>query len=274
MTGKEKMNKIRESIDEEKEHLLQIRKRAAAILGRSPEGTLHIRRKTGRVELYRTLIDQRTGEHTEQYLSGQDGLLPCYIKKYCAARTMKIVEEGLKVLEKDPYRYDPDVLQDEYRKFEELFGKNTPNQFITKQTILKRWQEGPYRKSQMPVPENIGRVTERGELVRSKNEELCANCLNRLGIPYHYEEMFWFSDGTQAAPDFTVKSPKDSELYWMEILGMMSDPGYLENNARKLEKYAKNGLIPGERLLLFYEFSDQSFDTRLFEETVRKKFLE
>ena len=267
------MDSIKKAIDDEREHLFNIRKRAVAMLAKVPEGALIIHGTADRKTFYARVKDISSGKPVEKYLKRDGAEILPYIRKYCSERVIRIADKGLDILSERPYDYDDCALQNEYRRFESLFGKLTPKQFITKDTIIKRWQEGPYEKSTRPIPEDRRYVTDRGETVRSKNEALCANCLARLGIPYHYEEILRFKDGTQAAPDFTIFSPKDSEIYIIEVMGMMSDSKYLEDNSKKIEKYARNGYIPGDNLLLFFEFADMGLDLKLFEDTVTGKFL-
>ena len=62
------------------------------------------------------------------------------------------------------------------------------------------------------------------------------------------------------------------EIYW-EHEGMMDKPEYARTAVRKIESYQKNGIYPGERLILTFETEQSVLNSNNIEELI-KKYLE
>lgn len=92
---------------------------------------------------------------------------------------------------------------------------------------------------------NLAHVADNGVLVRSKNEVIVADILQRL-VPgrWTYEVLLEAADGSRCLPDFTVRTLAGPPVYW-EHLGMMNQPVYAARWAEKLRWYAANGILPG-----------------------------
>lgn len=121
-----------------------------------------------------------------------------------------------------------------------------------KEIIIKKWLEKPY----MPKPFSDGYpelYTENGDRVRSKSEILIANLLYKKGYPYKYECPYKLSDGKVIYPDFTIFDVTGNREIYLEHLGMMDDSTYSENAAGRISLYEKDGIYPGDRLILTYE---------------------
>ena len=89
--------------------------------------------------------------------------------------------------------------------------------------------------------------------MRSKSEVIIADLLGREKIPYRYEYPVKIKGWGKVYPDFTVLNVKKrKEMYW-EHFGMMDDPEYVEKAVQKIEMYQKNGIYPGEHLIITYE---------------------
>ena len=265
------MNKINKMAEAEVSRLSELQKRASAILASSPSGDLHFHQRGNRLYFDVVFETDESGKKDRKYLSRNSKDLVPYIRKYCAACVRDIAAEGIRTLKKDPYSYDFSATQEEYKRFESLFGELLPPYFVSRETRLRKWQDGPFVRSGMEIKPEDAVKTDRGELVRSKNEALAANCLNRLGIPYHYEEKLLLSSGKVCFPDFTVKDPESEKVYYIEIFGMMSNPEYLAKASRKLCDYENEGIYVGDRLMVFFEFEDRKFDVRQFENAMRQK---
>lgn len=87
--------------------------------------------------------------------------------------------------------------------------------------------------------------TANDELVRSKSEVIVANTLRSLGIAYGYEEPLTMPDRTSRLPDFTIRRPGHSPVFW-EHLGMLDRPGYRADWEAKKRWYIQNGILPWE----------------------------
>ena len=58
-------------------------------------------------------------------------------------------------------------------------------------------------------------------------------------------------------------------IYW-EHDGKMDDSAYAKSAVRKIDTYQKNGIYPGENLILTFETSDIPLSTRTIQEMVRR----
>ena len=95
---------------------------------------------------------------------------------------------------------------------------------------------------QKPYGEGCRYRTLRGEYVRSKSEQVIANLLYALGIPYKYEPVVRLGK-REVRGDFWVKSKVNPrrEYYW-EHYGMMEDEEYRERAAEKQRLYRGTGI--------------------------------
>jgi energy-coupling factor transporter ATP-binding protein EcfA2 len=92
---------------------------------------------------------------------------------------------------------------------------------------------------------NLVHVADNGVLVRSKNEVIVADILEKIAPgSWRYEVLLEGDDGSWCRPDFTITTPSGVPVYW-EHLGMMSQPSYVERWKQKLAWYASNGITPG-----------------------------
>ena len=89
--------------------------------------------------------------------------------------------------------------------------------------------------------------TARDELVRSKSEVIVADALNEvlgeLGLEYDYELPLQFQDEFPRRPDFTIRRPRNTAVYW-EHLGMLDLAGYRADWAARKAWYAHHDILP------------------------------
>ena len=112
--------------------------------------------------------------------------------------------------------------------------------------------------------------TERGELVRSKNEYLIANALFRAGIPYKYEYPYEAVNGKTLHPDFYVINPSTSQTYYWEHFGMMDDPEYVMNSFMYKNKlYSLGGLVLGKNLIATFSGGSYTIDKKTIDITIK-----
>lgn len=115
--------------------------------------------------------------------------------------------------------------------------------------------------------------TDRGERVRSKSEKIIADKLNSMNIPYRYEYPLKLSGFGIVYPDFTILNLRTRKEYYLEHFGRMDDPDYAGKTVQKLETYQRNGIYPGEKLLITYETSEMMCDMRLVQCLFEKYLL-
>lgn len=121
----------------------------------------------------------------------------------------------------------------------------------------------PPTKSENPAyPDRLIFRNLRGEYFRSKSEVLISEILYAMGIPYHYEKHLTI-DGETKYPDFTILRGSSEKDKYIEYFGMMDKDDYFLHNKEKINWYLNHQIIPGDRILFFYENSKSGLDTIL-----------
>lgn len=106
-------------------------------------------------------------------------------------------------------------------------------------------------------PVENGFLTERGELVRSKSEKLIADKFYYRNIPYKYEPVLKFTDGSVVCPDFAILNIRKRKTIYFEHFGMMDSPDYCKAALDKMELYERNGLLIFEDIIYTMESSQK-----------------
>ena len=130
--------------------------------------------------------------------------------------------------------------------------------------------EERYKRFENSHPVSDRFVTERGEAVRSKSELIIANMLVRSGLQYYYELPMELSGGSCLFPDFTIVDKDQRRLIYWEHFGMTDEFSYASKMAAKLAVYERNGIFPGDRLIMTMESRDCPLDVGLIRATIRK----
>ena len=139
---------------------------------------------------------------------------------------------------------DSSVFFEKYPGIRELLTDERP-----KSIRIKEWMEAPYKKSDIPYSGTLY-PTIKGDLVKSRAEQMIADALYLAGIPYRYECGISFNDGkTWYYPDFTILHPITGEIILWEHFGMEELERYRHKNADKMYVYFDNGYIPGKNLI-------------------------
>jgi len=121
----------------------------------------------------------------------------------------------------------------------------------------RNWMNAHYQKNPAEIIYPHTAIT--GEAVRSKSEVIIYDLLVKYGVPFRYECALLLRDfnglETVRYPDFTILTADGRCIYW-EHLGMLSDERYLSGNMSKLALYHRNGINPGESLILTSDDAD------------------
>lgn len=96
--------------------------------------------------------------------------------------------------------------------------------------------------------EQYKHVTDRGDLVASKSEEIIANLLFSRRIRYEYERPLVIGQW-HLKPDFTVWRPDGTMLIW-EHAGLMHVEKYAKKFREKLRVYESAGFVPQKNLIV------------------------
>ena len=136
---------------------------------------------------------------------------------------------------------------------------------------LKNWAAQPY--PQNPFKLEYRKVpTVDGILVRSKSEAIIVQALSLNNIPYRYDAALEVG-GYVKYPDFTIRHPATGEYYYWEHVGLLDDPGYLQDFLSKLRIYLLNGIIPDHNLILTFETGDHPLDPIIVIDKIHEFFL-
>ena len=113
-----------------------------------------------------------------------------------------------------------------------------------------------------------------GEYVRSKSEVIIADRLTYYGVPYVYETTTMLGEWEEfRKPDFLILNKRTRKEYYWEHLGMMGDPKYAASNQRKIEKFAKNGIVVGKNLILSFECSERPLSTEYVDRMIKEMLV-
>lgn len=109
-------------------------------------------------------------------------------------------------------------------------------------------------------------VTDKGDLVASKSEQLIANMLFARGIQYEYEKPLQIGSIT-FKPDFTVRSA-DGRIWIWEHAGLLDDPDYARRFREKLRMYEQAGIRLQENLIVTKD-QNGAFDAEEVRRTIQ-----
>ena len=101
---------------------------------------------------------------------------------------------------------------------------------------------------------------------------MIADKLALMGIPYRYEAPLSLDRYTTIYPDFTLLHANAGREIYLEHNGMMDDSGYSVKAVRRINQYIRNGIFPGDGLLLTFETSNTSLDMRIVEKMILHRF--
>lgn len=244
------MNQIKKLLEMREEKLKQWKKEKENALLKVPEGSLRVCRHGTKMQYY--------------YRNDPKDFNGIYIKE-------KEIEFAKKLAQKD---YDKKVLVSIEKELNAIkrYKESCPEkscEFIypnlhegrkklvlpiveTDVEFVQKWQSEIYQGKEFyeDTPEFY---TQKGERVRSKSELIIADLLGQMGIPYKYEYPVYLHGFGKVYPDFTVlHMKKRKEILW-EHLGMMDDSVYIEKAIKKIMAYEKQGIFPGEDLIITYE---------------------
>ncbi|WP_034442257.1 hypothetical protein [Butyrivibrio sp. AE2032] len=103
-------------------------------------------------------------------------------------------------------------------------------------------------------------VSEHGDL-KSKNEQMTADLLKYLGIPFKYEtELFLTSIEETIDPDYLVNFYEIDRCSYVEILGMSEKIDYSIKTATKIIGFSKDRYRPGREVIYIILYDKQNFD--------------
>ena len=234
------------------------------ILEVAPAEALHVRKGRSGIRYSLPVSDPGTvsgsARRKEVYLSKKDSRLPVLIRQYCATQLQPVVKKTLKALRYYPASYEPDLIEKKLQELEDLFDKQMPAEFQSRRSYIENWKKADYPKSTRFDPKQKLIRTENNDLVRSKLECIVANALLHLNIPYRYEARLVLINGRAIFPDFTILSPVNGKIYYLEVCGMMEKESYIDDLLARIREMNESGIVLGDNLLLCFEAEYVPFD--------------
>lgn len=251
-----------EEIEQRIQQLKQIISEKERALTDVPDGSIHIFHSAGRTQYYLNKDGKR------KYIKESEKEI---VEKLCQKdydqKVLLAAQRELKQLEKLYHNYSEKTCESIYGRFIEE-RKNLVNPiWLPDDEFVKKWEQVEYDRKgfQEGSPEFY---TDKGERVRSKTEILIANALYKNNVPYRYEAPLRLNYYGVVHPDFTILNIRcRKEMYW-EHMGMLDDENYRNHALGRIVAYEKNGIFPGQGLILTHETSKNPINSKMIEKTI------
>lgn len=256
------MNELKKLAEQRINELKQVIKEKEDKLRLAPEGKIHISGTSERPFYY--FVEEGKRIYVKE---SQRHLVKPICQKEYDQKVLAEAKKELKILEK---------FQDRYREYsiESIYPALTParQSFVTPiwipdEEYIKQWEEKEYKGKTFAdnTPEFY---TNKGERVRSKSEILIANALQKHQIPYRYEYPLYLKQYGTIYPDFTVLNVRKRKEYLWEHMGMLDDENYRDYALDKITAYEKNGIFPGDNLILSHETLKTPINLKIIEKII------
>lgn len=264
------MYNLRVLLLREQKRLERIQEKVIDNLKDVPPGTLRVSCGKNWTQYYHCMPD---GKKNGKYIpKSEENLIRRLAQKAYDEKILKLTKKRLSQIKRITRDYEEEEIEDVLSK--EHMGRQKwirPVEPTWKQQ-LEEWMSKDYRRKEFQEDAPII-MTNRGERVRSKSEKILADYFFQKGIIYKYECPLYLKGIGVVHPDFTFLSRKTrQEIYW-EHDGRMDDPIYAQNAIRKIQAYEKNGIYPGERLILTFETTKNVLDMELVEKLVSRYLM-
>lgn len=264
------MYNLRVLLLREQKRLERIQEKVIDNLKDVPPGTLRVSCGKNWTQYYHCMPD---GKKNGKYIpKSEENLIRRLAQKAYDEKILKLTKKRLSQIKRITRDYEEEEIEDVFSK--EHMGRQKwirPVEPTWKQQ-LEEWMSKDYRRKEFQEDAPII-MTNRGERVRSKSEKILADYFFQKGIIYKYECPLYLKGIGVVHPDFTFLSRKTrQEIYW-EHDGRIDDPIYAQNAVRKIQAYEKNGIYPGERLILTFETTKNVLDMELVEKLVSRYLM-
>lgn len=260
------MKGLKELLLKEENRLQTIVQTAKERLKEAPEGNLRITKSHGYRQYYQCTGEKKGG----QYIAKEnEDLVQRLAQKTYDEKVLRLAEKRLTQIKRLAESYEEDEISRIYLEENETRQKLIVPVEQTWEQILREWTSKKYEGKEFQDGSAVI-LTEKGERVRSKSEKIMADHFFHHGIEYKYECPLHLKGMGIVYPDFTFLSRRTGqEIYW-EHCGMMDSPTYARNTVRKINAYERNGIFPGERLILTYETEQTILNTEMIEQMIQK----
>lgn len=234
-----------------------------------PEGKLRIHQYKRTTSYY--MVDERRNDTGTLLTENDRKLCMDLAQRAYLQKVLRAANDEQKLIEQFLRRFPSPSVEEVYKTLPEPRRKLITPVILPDDEYIEQWISQPY----VPLgfePGDPYYETLNGERVRSKTETMIADRLRERHIPYKYECPLIIGNKT-FYPDFTILRMSDrAELYY-EHLGKMGDPDYARRNINKLNKYALNGIVQGDKLFTTMESADCPFDIRTLDKLIDINFI-
>ena len=264
------MDQLREALLEKKEELDKIIEHATNFLEKAPKGSLRITHNKGTVQYYlRSKPSDRVGTYIKKK---EKKIIADLAQKDYEEKVLSLIRNQKAALERIIATYEEEQLMKIYETMSEDRKKLVQPYIVSDEKFIQQWKQAEYKVAYDP-DEGEGIYTENGEAVRSKSEKILADKFKLMNIPYHYEKPLYLHGYGEVHPDFTVLNKRTRKTYYWEHLGLMDNKDYSEKAIKKIETMEKNGIFPGDNLILTYETMTHHLNMRTVDLLIRKYLL-
>lgn len=126
-----------------------------------------------------------------------------------------------------------------------------------------------------PYPEGLIYECSCGINVRSKSENLIADYLYSMRVPFKYESPVTIPiDGRmkKVYPDFKLYDVEEKRIKIWEHMGLIDNPEYANRAFKKIDGYIEAGYYPDDNLILTFESAGHKLSSAEIEEKIKKHF--
>lgn len=265
-----KMDEAMDSITKELQEYEELYDKLQKSLKKAPPGSLRANRCRGNAQFYHCTSQGNVGG---QYIrKSNTELIRTLAQKEYDQKLLLYIDQRIQWL-KQAINSAPDLSQEHiYTSINSLKRSYIKPYHKADEAYRKEWESLSYKGK--AFHEDLPEIyTDKGERVRSKSEKIIADKLKSMGIPYRYEYPLQLKGYGTIYPDFTLLNTKTRKEYYLEHFGMMDIPEYACKAVQKLESYGRNGIFPGDKLLLTYETSDMICDMRVVQKLLEQFLL-
>lgn len=102
-------------------------------------------------------------------------------------------------------------------------------------------------------------------IFKSKNEQMSADLLTRLDIPFKYETSVYLQEIDETInPDYLVNFYEIDRCAYLEILGLSDKLKYSVTTATKIYGFSKQQYRPGREIIYIFLYDKYNFDEEYF----------
>lgn len=254
------LKQMMENRIQELKRIIRIKEKA---LKNVPDTTIQISNVRSKPQFYFNNNGKRT------YANEKDKkLVQKLVQKDYDQRILAKAKKELKDLEKLYQNYDDKSYESVYENLHPVRQQLITPIWLPDEEFIKQWEAVQY------TPKGFGPnlpeyYTDKGERVRSKSEILIANALKKHKIPYRYEYPIQLDPYSPIIhPDFTVLNVRTRKEYLWEHMGKMDEEKYRNRSLNRILNYEKNGIFPGDKLILTHETLKNPLNSKIIEKTI------